>query len=71
MWLVVGLVAVLVAAAGYWYGQKTGDTAGYVREKNEAKVAADTAAKKTAETANPFNNPQTNPLGNIKVNPFK
>lgn len=60
MWLIVVLVAILVAGAGYWYGDKMG-----------YKRAQDAIAKKAVEKANPFSNTQTNPLGNIKVNPFK
>ncbi len=60
MWLIVGLVAVLVGGAGYWYGSKMG----YAKAKDEV-------TKKAVEKANPFSNTQANPLDNIKVNPFK
>lgn len=60
-WFVVGLVIILAAGAGYWYGQRAGDKAGFDRAQKEA-------AKKAAEQANPFN---INPLGDVKVNPFK
>ena len=75
--VVVSVIALLLIAGAYCYGNKAGYangySTGYKRAEADIKKLEEGAAKKataeTAKAANPFQ--VANPLENISVNPFE
>lgn len=76
-WLIVGVLILVAALGGYWYGNSAGYTkgnnAGYKRAESDLKKLEEGAAKKAtaeaAKAANPFQ--VVNPLENVETNAFE
>lgn len=76
-WLIAGILILVAALGGYWYGKSAGyakgDGAGYKRAETDFKKLEEGVAKKAAaeaaKAANPFQ--VVNPLANVETNAFE
>ena len=69
----VMIVALILIAAAFWFGQTNGYTKGYAQAQADAQALQEEAARKAAEeaakAANPFQ--AVNPMEGVEANPFE